>query len=254
VALSPNLSPFRQGLGKTVTCALLSVRCKPRCVICLVFGSGFPYKLDQSSIYSINLAVLLLTFKKKLSADTKHYFYDVLDNNNLFSTIRLRQIIRSPCGRENWSKPAVLSLLEISPLSRFCSYYGDRIKVSEAALEEKDPWHRGGTPHAPVRSLSSVRPSFPRLLPRAVGWTLEELRPWRLARRRQSGSCPSPRRRVLLRVPDSFFKTAVGWPSVGSEIRPRRRTSEVAGGYHMPFPETATLRSSRSPASAPSPP
>jgi hypothetical protein len=148
----------------------------------------------------------------------------------------VRQKIRSPCGRENRSKPAVLSLLEISPLSRFCSYYGDRSEVSEAALEEKDPWRRGGTPRAPVRSLSSVRPSFPRLRPRAVGWISEELRPWRLAQRRQSGSCPSPRRRVLLRVPDSFFKTAVGWPSVGSGIQPRRRTSEVAGGYHMPFP------------------
>jgi hypothetical protein len=31
----------------------------------MVFGSGFPYKLDHLSIYSMNLAVLLLTFKKK---------------------------------------------------------------------------------------------------------------------------------------------------------------------------------------------
>jgi hypothetical protein len=52
----------------------------------------------------------------------------------------VRQKIRSPCGRENRSKPVVLSLLEISPLSRFCSYYGDRSELSEAALEEKDPW------------------------------------------------------------------------------------------------------------------
>jgi hypothetical protein len=122
----------------------------------------------------------------------------------------VRQKIRSPYGCENRSKPAVLSLLEISPLSRFCSYYGDRSEVSEAALEEKDSWRRGGTPRAPVRSLSSVCPSFPRLRPRAIGWTSEELRPWRLARRCQSGSCPSPRRRVLLRVPDSSGQRPVG--------------------------------------------
>jgi hypothetical protein len=45
------------------------LRCKPKGVVCMVFGSGFPYKLDHLSIYSMNLAVLLLTFKKKRNSD-----------------------------------------------------------------------------------------------------------------------------------------------------------------------------------------
>ena len=44
---------------------VVDVCCKPKGIACAVFGSDFPYKVDQFSIYSKNLAALLLTFKKK---------------------------------------------------------------------------------------------------------------------------------------------------------------------------------------------
>jgi hypothetical protein len=42
-------------------------------------------------------------------------------------------------GRKNMSKPRSPFSPQNIPSSHFCSYYGDRSGVSEAALEEKDP-------------------------------------------------------------------------------------------------------------------
>jgi hypothetical protein len=55
VALCPDLSPFWQGFwqGKSLLCAFVVVRCKLNCIICMVFGSGFPHKLDH--LLSIHL-------------------------------------------------------------------------------------------------------------------------------------------------------------------------------------------------------
>jgi hypothetical protein len=57
-----HLSPPRKGWARrSLLSAFVGGCCKSKCITCTVFRSGFPYKPDHSSIYSMNLVVLMLT-------------------------------------------------------------------------------------------------------------------------------------------------------------------------------------------------